>query len=113
MGTIPSQPPFTTLPSQSPYTAVPQNMQPVDMHPAMNAFSQSKEFQRQMTGEKLYPMVLSSRHLTFSTDKDYLAQRITGMLLELPQNELMRVFTYPEELRMRVKESLEVLKEDG
>lgn len=67
----------------------------------------SPEIQWQMCGEQLYmllqPMVPSP----------YLAQKITGMLLELPQNELMLNMTNPEELKRRVNEAMEVLKEDG
>jgi len=65
------------------------------------------EMQRQMYGEQLYLMVQPM------SPSPYLAQKITGMLLELPQNELMMNLTNHEELRKRVMEALEVLKEDG
>jgi hypothetical protein len=67
----------------------------------------SMEMQRQMYGEQLYLMVQPM------SPSPYLAQKITGMLLELPQNELMMNLTHQEELRKRVMEALDVLKEDG
>mmetsp|Transcript_116808 Transcript_116808/g.277505 ORF Transcript_116808/g.277505 Transcript_116808/m.277505 type:complete len:432 (+) Transcript_116808:44-1339(+) len=67
----------------------------------------SEEMQRQMYGEQLYVLVLPL------SPSPYLAQKITGMLLELPQNELVMNLTDPQELQRRVEEALEVLKEDG
>mmetsp|Transcript_51400 Transcript_51400/g.119462 ORF Transcript_51400/g.119462 Transcript_51400/m.119462 type:complete len:379 (-) Transcript_51400:184-1320(-) len=67
----------------------------------------SAEMQRQMYGEQLYLLVQPM------APSPYLAQKITGMLLELPQNELLMNLTNQEELRRRVQEALEVLKEDG
>uniref|UniRef100_A0A7S1S448 PABC domain-containing protein n=1 Tax=Alexandrium catenella TaxID=2925 RepID=A0A7S1S448_ALECA len=67
----------------------------------------SAEMQRQMYGEQLYLLVQPM------APSPYLAQKITGMLLELPQNELLMNLTNQEELRRRVMEALEVLKEDG
>mmetsp|Transcript_137205 Transcript_137205/g.382714 ORF Transcript_137205/g.382714 Transcript_137205/m.382714 type:complete len:380 (-) Transcript_137205:74-1213(-) len=67
----------------------------------------SAAMQRQMYGEQLYLMVQQE------TASPSLAQKITGMLLELPQNELLMTLTNQEELRKRVQEALEVLKEDG
>merc|ERR1719174_202757 len=67
----------------------------------------SMEMQRQMYGEQLYLMVQPM------SPSPYMAQKITGMLLELPQNELMLNLTNQEELRKRVEEAVEVLKEDG
>jgi len=67
----------------------------------------SEEKQRQMYGEQLYLLVQPM------APSPYLAQKITGMLLELPQNELLLNLTNQEELYRRVQEALEVLKEDG
>lgn len=67
----------------------------------------SAEVQRQMYGEQLYILVQPL------SPSPYLAQKITGMLLELPQNELLLNLTNQEELSRRVSEALEVLKEDG
>lgn len=67
----------------------------------------SVEMQRQMYGEQLYMMVQPL------SPSPYLAQKITGMLLELPQNELMLNLSNPEELHRRVSEAVAVLAEDG
>jgi len=79
------------------YTAPP----PPTMQPG------SEEMQRQMYGEQLYVLVLPL------SPSPYLAQKITGMLLELPQNELVLNLTNPDELQQRVAEALDVLKADG
>lgn len=67
----------------------------------------SAEMQRQMYGEQLYVLVQPM------APSPYLAQKITGMLLELPQNELLLNLTNQEELGRRVQEALDVLREDG
>merc|ERR1719343_728534 len=59
----------------------------------------SMEMQRQMYGEQLYIMVQPL------VPGAYIAQKITGMLLELPQNELMMNLTNPEEMHRRVQEA--------
>lgn len=68
---------------------------------------QPAEVQRQMYGEQLYLLVQPL------SPSPYLAQKITGMLLELPQNELLLNLTNMDELSRRVSEALEVLREDG
>jgi hypothetical protein len=75
----------------------------------MPAYDQQNnmELQRQMYGEQLYLMVQPM------SPSPYIAQKITGMLLELPNNELMLNLTNHEELQRRVTEAVEVLKEDG
>jgi len=68
---------------------------------------QPVEMQRQMYGEQLYVLVQPL------APSPYLAQKITGMLLELPHKELILNLTNTEELQRRVKEALDVLREDG
>jgi len=86
-------------------------MPPIPFPPAFHspyaAAASTAEIQRQMYGEQLYMLVQPM------SPNPYLAQKITGMLLELPQNELMMNLTNQEELRRRVGEALEVLREDG
>jgi len=78
------------------------------MYYAGPSFDQnSAEMQRQLYGEQLYLLVQPL------SPSPHLAQKITGMLLELPQNELLLNLTNQEELGKRVVEALEVLKEDG
>mmetsp|Transcript_5659 Transcript_5659/g.13719 ORF Transcript_5659/g.13719 Transcript_5659/m.13719 type:complete len:406 (-) Transcript_5659:129-1346(-) len=67
----------------------------------------SAEMQRQIYGEQLYVLVQPM------SPSPYLAQKITGMLLELPSNELLLNLTNREELQRRVREALDVLREDG
>eukprot|EP00929_Paragymnodinium_shiwhaense_P053086 TRINITY_DN26578_c0_g1_i1.p1 TRINITY_DN26578_c0_g1~~TRINITY_DN26578_c0_g1_i1.p1 ORF type:complete len:386 (+),score=102.35 TRINITY_DN26578_c0_g1_i1:114-1271(+) len=66
-----------------------------------------QEVQQQLYGEQLYVLI---QPLVEST---YIAQKITGMLLELPHNELLLNLTSPEELGRRVKEATALLAEDG
>merc|ERR1719221_1155069 len=67
----------------------------------------SAEMQGQMYGEQLYVLVQPM------APSPFLAQKITGMLLELPQNELMLNLTNQVELQRRLQEALDVLREDG
>merc|ERR1719343_1821446 len=78
--------------------------QPFAAEPATQSHA---EIQRQMYGEQLYMMVQPL------SPSPYFAQKITGMLLELPENELILNLSNNEELTRRVKEALEVLREDG
>jgi len=83
-------------------------MQAMQAPMAYQTFDQnSVEMTRQLYGEQLYLNVLSL------SPSPFIAQKITGMLLELPQNELMLNLTNQEELNRRVSEALDVLKEDG
>eukprot|EP00441_Pelagodinium_beii_P031595 CAMPEP_0197640152 /NCGR_PEP_ID=MMETSP1338-20131121/14540_1 /TAXON_ID=43686 ORGANISM="Pelagodinium beii, Strain RCC1491" /NCGR_SAMPLE_ID=MMETSP1338 /ASSEMBLY_ACC=CAM_ASM_000754 /LENGTH=371 /DNA_ID=CAMNT_0043212971 /DNA_START=18 /DNA_END=1133 /DNA_ORIENTATION=+ len=94
-----------------------KGLQMIQMQPPMPMYSAptaappfqqgSEEMQRQMYGEQLYVLVLQL------SPTPYLAQKITGMLLELPTEELMLNLTDQQELQRRVKEAIEVLKEDG
>mmetsp|Transcript_1748 Transcript_1748/g.5237 ORF Transcript_1748/g.5237 Transcript_1748/m.5237 type:complete len:421 (-) Transcript_1748:293-1555(-) len=88
--------------------APPQAMAPAPpmMYPPQ--FDQSStELQRQYYGEQLFLLVQPM------ASSPYMAQKITGMLLELPHNELMINISNREELHRRISEALEVLKEDG
>jgi len=65
------------------------------------------DLQLQLYGEQLYMLVqpLVPNH--------YVAQKITGMLLELPSDELIMNLTNREELQRRVGEAVNLLQEDG
>lgn len=80
---------------------------PMHMSPAPPFQQGSEEMQRQMYGEQLYILVLPM------CPSPYLAQKITGMLLELPNDELVFSLQNRDELTRRVEEAMEVLKEDG
>eukprot|EP01024_Parvocaulis_polyphysoides_P067602 TRINITY_DN809_c1_g2_i1.p1 TRINITY_DN809_c1_g2~~TRINITY_DN809_c1_g2_i1.p1 ORF type:complete len:684 (+),score=196.74 TRINITY_DN809_c1_g2_i1:232-2283(+) len=61
------------------------------------------EQQKQMLGERLFPLV--------STLQPGLAGKITGMLLEMDNSELLILLESPEQLRSKVAEAIDVLKQ--
>ncbi|CAN0031035.1 unnamed protein product [Rangifer tarandus platyrhynchus] len=58
--------------------------------------------QKQMLGERLFPLI-QAMHPT-------LAGKITGMLLEIDNSELLHMLESPESLRSKVDESVAVLQ---
>ncbi|XP_015898573.3 polyadenylate-binding protein 7 isoform X2 [Ziziphus jujuba] len=62
----------------------------------------SPEQQKQILGERLYPLVLKQ--------KPDLAAKITGMLLEMDNSELLLLLESPESLTGKVEEAVQVLK---
>uniref|UniRef100_A0A5B7AK56 Polyadenylate-binding protein n=1 Tax=Davidia involucrata TaxID=16924 RepID=A0A5B7AK56_DAVIN len=62
----------------------------------------SQEQQKQILGERLYPLV--------QNHKPDLAAKITGMLLEMDNSELLLLLESPESLAAKVEEALQVLK---
>ncbi|PRQ43716.1 putative polyadenylate binding protein [Rosa chinensis] len=62
----------------------------------------SPEQQKQILGERLFPLVL--KH------KPDLASKITGMLLEMDNSELLLLLESPESLAAKVGEAVQVLK---
>ena len=65
--------------------------------------SASPENQKQMLGEALYPKVQAT--------EPALAGKITGMLLEMENGEIINLLEDEESLKTKVNEALEVLKE--
>lgn len=64
----------------------------------------SSEAQKQMIGERLYPLVSQMQpELAFAT-------KITGMLLELDNTELLHLLESRESLEAKVKEAVAVLQ---
>ena len=55
------------------------------------------EAQKQLLGERLFPMVLQKEPV--------LAQKITGMLLEMDNGELLHLLESPETLYLKVSEA--------
>ncbi|KAH0752508.1 hypothetical protein KY285_005656 [Solanum tuberosum] len=64
--------------------------------------SANSDQQKQILGERLYPLV--GKH------KPELASKITGMLLEMDNAELLLLLESPESLAAKVEEAVEVLK---
>ncbi|KAF5737507.1 polyadenylate-binding protein 7-like isoform X1 [Tripterygium wilfordii] len=62
----------------------------------------SPDQQKQLIGERLYPLV--QKH------KPDLVAKITGMLLEMDNSELLLLLESPESLAAKVKEAVQVLK---
>merc|ERR1711998_671380 len=98
-------PPIPPLPLQQ--TAGGQNQaqrrspeDPLTLSALANA---SPTLQKNMIGERLYPLIHHSQ--------PELAGKITGMLLEMDNSELLHLLESPDALRMKVAEALEVLKQ--
>ncbi|XP_019449781.1 PREDICTED: polyadenylate-binding protein 3-like [Lupinus angustifolius] len=68
--------------------------------------SATPENQRMMLGEHLYPLV---GRLTPSSQ----TAKVTGMLLEMDKSEVIHLIESPDELKIKVSEALQVLREAG
>ena len=60
------------------------------------------ETQKQMIGERLYPLIYQHQEPQ--------AGKITGMLLEMDNSELLNLIESPDALLSKIQEALEVLK---
>ncbi|KAA8547123.1 hypothetical protein F0562_003547 [Nyssa sinensis] len=65
----------------------------------------SPEDQRTLLGENLYPLVEQLAH--------GMAAKVTGMLLEMDQTEVLHLLESPESLKVKIAEAMEVLRNVG
>jgi polyadenylate-binding protein len=80
------------------------NNQPLPISALSSALASAPpEQQRAMLGEQLYPLVDSLEH-------DF-AGKVTGMLLEMDQTEVLHLIESPEALKAKVAEAMDVLRQ--
>ncbi|CAJ1966672.1 unnamed protein product [Cylindrotheca closterium] len=82
--------------------APPQPMMAEGALTASALASASPEMQKNMIGERLYPLIHQSQ--------PDLAGKITGMLLEMDNSELLHLLESPEALNAKISEALQVLE---
>ncbi len=82
--------------------APPQQMAPEGALTASALASASPEMQKNMIGERLYPLIHQSQ--------PDLAGKITGMLLEMDNSELLHLLESPEALKAKIDEAIQVLE---
>lgn len=84
---------------QQPAPAAPALQEPLT---AAALASATPERQKNMIGERLYPLIHDSQ--------PELAGKITGMLLEMDNSELIHLLESPDALRSKISEALQVLE---
>merc|ERR1712176_1171295 len=94
------QPPPPPPSQQAPHDAMPPNEGGTLTASALA--SASPEMQKNMIGERLYPLIHQSQ--------PDLAGKITGMLLEMDNSELLHLLESPEALNAKISEALQVLE---
>merc|ERR1711966_430027 len=72
---------------------------------AANLANAPPGMQKQMLGEKIFPLI--------SRMQPEMAGKITGMMLEMDNSELLILLESPEQLKHKVDEALRVLQSGG
>jgi len=102
-GVSPAMAPLPLQQPPPPAAAQAQRRAPEDPLTLSALANASPTLQKNMIGERLYPLIHHSQ--------PELAGKITGMLLEMDNSELLHLLESPDALRMKVAEALEVLKQ--
>jgi len=102
-GVAPPMPPLPLQQPPPPGSSQSQRRTPEDPLTLSALANASPTLQKNMIGERLYPLIHHSQ--------PELAGKITGMLLEMDNSELLHLLESPDALRMKVAEALEVLKQ--
>merc|ERR1712167_502467 len=76
--------------------------------PPIPAAAAQPQQQKQMLGEKLYPII--EKHPAVLPEQ---AGKITGMLLDMDVSELLNLYEAPDALHQKVIESINVLAHHG
>merc|ERR1712094_98488 len=88
------------MPQQQPQAAPQQPMQGGQLN-ASTLAAAPPAVQKQMIGEKLYPLI--------SKIQPEMAGKVTGMMLEMDNSELLMLLESENQLRAKVNEALQVL----
>lgn len=97
-----AMPPASMSQQQGPPANVVQPPAPHEALTAAALASATPEMQKNMIGERLYPLIHQS--------EPELAGKITGMLLEMDNSELLHLLESPEALGAKISEALQVLE---